>query len=310
MLSDRIAIMAHGALRAYGTAAFLKGHFGIGYRLTATKASPPAGSTASTRAASTAPLLALIREHVPAASVIEDSKRAVEVQLPGSDTGLFRCLFEALEAHAESVGVEDFGVNTTTLEDVFLKVNQLVLNTAPRAQAEGTSDLRLLTASRVRGTPLGALSGMLAKKRINAQRDWGFSSCQCLFPPLMMLFAILLLNDIRLDLTLGPPITLLPDEAMPLKYARPVPLVAFANTSDARIAATNLTGWGPQELRGCSGVVDCSTAGSSSAAAAAGAVAAGAVQPGGLAGASMDAEALGWQQIAQAGYHPYAQPRP
>ena len=76
------------------------------------------------------------------------------MQLPGSDTGLFRCLFEALEAHAESVGVEDFGVNTTTLEDVFLKVNQLVLDTAPRdtTQAEGTSDLRLLTDSGVRGT--------------------------------------------------------------------------------------------------------------------------------------------------------------
>jgi len=115
---------------------------------------------------------------VPNAKVIEDSKRAVEVQLPGSDTGLFRCLFEALEAHAESVGVADFGVNTTTLEDVFLKVNQLVLDTAPRdtSQAEGTSDLRLLTDSGV--LPLGALSGMLAKKRINAQRDWGFSSCQ------------------------------------------------------------------------------------------------------------------------------------
>ena len=97
------------------------------------------------------------------------------------------------------------------------QVNQLVLDTAPRdtTQAEGTSDLRLLTDSGV--LPLGALSGMLAKKRINAQRDWGFSSCQCLFPPLMMLFAILLLNDIRLDLTIGPPIALIPEEAMPLK---------------------------------------------------------------------------------------------
>ena len=102
---------------------------------------------------------------MPNAKVIEDSKRAVEVQLPGSDTGLFRCLFEALEAHAESVGVADFGVNTTTLEDVFLKVNQLVLDTAPRdtTQAEGTSDLRLLTDSGM--LPLGAFSGMLAKKR-------------------------------------------------------------------------------------------------------------------------------------------------
>ena len=45
-------------------------------------------------------------------------------------------------------------MNTTTLEDVFLKVNQLVLDTAPRdtTQAEGTSDLRLLTDSGVRGT--------------------------------------------------------------------------------------------------------------------------------------------------------------
>ena len=57
--------MAHGALRAYGSVAFLKSHFGIGYRLTATKTRPPSGATPATthtaRAASVAPLLAPIR---------------------------------------------------------------------------------------------------------------------------------------------------------------------------------------------------------------------------------------------------------
>ena len=40
----------------------------------------------------------------------------------------------------------------------------------------------------------------------------------------------------RLDLTIGPPIALVPAEAMPHKYARPVPLVALANTSDTYAA--------------------------------------------------------------------------
>ena len=40
--------MAHGALRAYGSVAFLKSHFGIGYRLTATKTKPASGATPAT----------------------------------------------------------------------------------------------------------------------------------------------------------------------------------------------------------------------------------------------------------------------
>ena len=81
----------------------------------------------------------------------------------------------------------------------------------------------------------------------------------------MMLFAILLLNDIRLDLTIGPPIALIPEEAMPLKYARPVPLIGLANASDRHISAPNLTGWSPLELPTCSGIVDCHAADASSA---------------------------------------------
>lgn len=62
---------------------------------------------------------------------------------------------------------------------------------------------------------------MMAKKRIVARRDWGFTLCQCLFAPIMMLLAIALLAGINFNRVL-PPLPLLPEGALPYKYGNPV----------------------------------------------------------------------------------------
>ena len=144
ILADRIAIMAHGTLRACGSARFLKMHFGIGHRLTATKKEmgseggiaatssagdhPATSSEAATSATSSA-LVQLARSHVPDAALLEERKRAIDVQLPndaaGDDTARLTNLFQELETQLDRLGCTDFGVSTTSLEDVFLQVSQL-----------------------------------------------------------------------------------------------------------------------------------------------------------------------------------------
>jgi hypothetical protein len=68
------------------------------------------------------------------------------------------------------------GVNRTTLEDVFLKVNELKINATVATPCAPTGTV-------VPATRFSSMIGMLNKKMIAAKRGCCFSSCQCLFPP-------------------------------------------------------------------------------------------------------------------------------
>ena len=92
--------------------------------------------------------------------------------------------------------------------------------------------------ARPRRVGITSLMAMLTKRRLVAQRDWGFSACQCAFPPLMMLLAVLLLSGIDFH-GYSKPILLTPDAAMPLRYARPVSLLATPNVSAAQPSINN-----------------------------------------------------------------------
>ena len=115
LLSDRIAIMAEGALRCVGSALFLKAQFGVGYRLTLTKQAAGYDGTK---------LLELVQRELPSAAIGLDRRLEAEVHLPGQDMRRFASLFGELEARAASLGVAAYGVSCTTLEDVFLRINE------------------------------------------------------------------------------------------------------------------------------------------------------------------------------------------
>jgi hypothetical protein len=93
---------AHGAgeLRACGSATFLKAHFGIGYRLTATKKGGASGQADA--------LVGLAKQHVEGATLLDDAKLAVEVQLPGEDVATFTGLFAAIEGQLETMGCDNY----------------------------------------------------------------------------------------------------------------------------------------------------------------------------------------------------------
>lgn len=122
MLSDRIAIMSRGKLRASGTAEALKRAFGIGYTVVVTRARE--GACDAKRQ-----LLPLLRRHVPddpgygdGAEIVSDHGQEVAVQLPARAVGTFPSLFADLDRAMDSIGIAEYGVSMTSLQDVFLRL--------------------------------------------------------------------------------------------------------------------------------------------------------------------------------------------
>jgi ABC-type multidrug transport system ATPase subunit len=114
MLGDRIAIMAKGKLRACGSSLFLKNHFGVGYNLTIEK--KPAAEAGR--------IQQYVRNKVVEAKILSCVGAEVSFQLPRTATDSFKALFEGLDKHKEELGIENYGVSVTTLEEVFLRVTR------------------------------------------------------------------------------------------------------------------------------------------------------------------------------------------
>ncbi|XP_022089306.1 ATP-binding cassette sub-family A member 3-like [Acanthaster planci] len=114
LLGDRIAIMAKGELQCVGTSLFLKKKYGVGYHMTIAK----------TPTCDVARVSALISKHVP--GMQEESNVGSELSyiLPEESVGQFEQLFNDLEQQRAGLGINSYGASVTTMEEVFLKVDQ------------------------------------------------------------------------------------------------------------------------------------------------------------------------------------------
>uniref|UniRef100_A0A8B9IZL3 Cholesterol transporter ABCA5 n=1 Tax=Amazona collaria TaxID=241587 RepID=A0A8B9IZL3_9PSIT len=114
ILADRKAVISQGMLKCLGSSLFLKSKWGIGYRLRYyfydNPFVPNAWSTTS-----------LIRQHIPAASLLQENDEQLVYTLPLKDMDKFAGLFSDLDTHSH-LGVITYGVSMTTLEDVYLKL--------------------------------------------------------------------------------------------------------------------------------------------------------------------------------------------
>lgn len=115
ILGDRIAIMHHGTLMCYGTSLFLKKYYGTGYTLS--MLTNPDWDMHS--------LTTEIQDFVPSAVVKNIATGTVVFSLPTNDTEALSKLFINLEQQKERLGIANFGVSITSLEDVFLKVGEI-----------------------------------------------------------------------------------------------------------------------------------------------------------------------------------------
>lgn len=111
ILADRKAVISQGMLKCVGSSIFLKSKWGIGYRL----------SMYIDRYCATESLSSLVRQHIPAAAMLQQNDQQIVYSLPFKDMDKFSGLFSALDIHS-NLGVISYGVSMTTLEDVFLKL--------------------------------------------------------------------------------------------------------------------------------------------------------------------------------------------
>ncbi|KAF1324094.1 Atp-binding protein, partial [Globisporangium splendens] len=114
ILGDRIAIMADGELCCAGSSLFLKNRYGAGYNLTLIK-----GAHCDVEAVSH-----FLRQFVPEAKCLSNFGSEVVFQLPSASSGMFSSMLQAMDQHMHQIGVVQYGISVTTLEEVFLRIAQ------------------------------------------------------------------------------------------------------------------------------------------------------------------------------------------
>uniref|UniRef100_A0A8C8CT99 P-type phospholipid transporter n=1 Tax=Oncorhynchus tshawytscha TaxID=74940 RepID=A0A8C8CT99_ONCTS len=143
ILGDRIAIISHGKMCCYGSSLFLKKYFGSGYYLTLVKAGDgqmtnqctgvdcPSGqflrfgrSQICTYGKHRPGANKVVCRHVPEAVFLESIGQEITYILPygGAKDGTFALLFKELDLKMADIGVTNYGISDTTLEEIFLKV--------------------------------------------------------------------------------------------------------------------------------------------------------------------------------------------
>ncbi|KAI9098683.1 hypothetical protein DFS34DRAFT_618514 [Phlyctochytrium arcticum] len=141
VLGDRIAIMAHGRLRAIGTSISLKTKYGTGYRISII--CDPAQADRAKQA---------ISGMVPSAVLEDDSAGALLYQFPsrGADSQMLPRFIQYLES-GEADWAKAWGISQTTLEEVFLR---LIRDANPNGYSgyENKSDLDVIRRQSLRRT--------------------------------------------------------------------------------------------------------------------------------------------------------------
>lgn len=206
-LGDRIGIMANGNLITVGSSLFLKRRFDVGYVLTLVRSATLPGQADR--------VLALLARHVRNPALLSEAGKEIRVQLPLDQAPKFQPMFRHLEAEMSSLGLSDFGVSITTLEDVFLQSgahqNDLPIDRLLAPPPSKTSEpLPPLEDLRVAQSALFSqqMKGLLVKKLIETRRDIGGLINEILIPILIMAVGFSLIGFKLLREQAGAPLSM------------------------------------------------------------------------------------------------------
>ncbi|XP_013927815.1 PREDICTED: ATP-binding cassette sub-family A member 9-like isoform X2 [Thamnophis sirtalis] len=111
ILSDRKAIISHGSLNCVGSSLFLKKKWGIGYHLRM-HINEICDSERTT---------SLVKHYIPSVKLSGQRENELRYILPSEHVNKFPGLFSEIDQQTD-LGIVDYGVTMTTLEDVFLKL--------------------------------------------------------------------------------------------------------------------------------------------------------------------------------------------
>ncbi|KAM6297369.1 ATP-binding cassette sub-family A member 10-like [Aegotheles albertisi] len=113
ILADRKAFISHGRLKCVGSSLFLKKKWGIGYHL----------RIHVSESCDLENVTALVKQYIPSVIFSGHSQYELRYKLPLENTNKFPDLFSGLDGCSDQ-GIINYGVSMTTLEDVFLKLDE------------------------------------------------------------------------------------------------------------------------------------------------------------------------------------------
>uniref|UniRef100_G1PB77 ABC transporter domain-containing protein n=1 Tax=Myotis lucifugus TaxID=59463 RepID=G1PB77_MYOLU len=167
ILADRKVFLSKGKLKCAGSSLFLKKKWGIGYHL----------SLQLNETCVQEKITSIVTKHIPDAQLSAKSEGKLVYTLPLERTNKFPELYENLDL-CPDLGIENYGVSMTTLNEVFLKlegkatIDEPGIATSGGGQAEGAGDTeRLVEMEQV----LSSLSEM--KETVGGMALWRQQIC-------------------------------------------------------------------------------------------------------------------------------------
>ncbi|KAH9494888.1 ATP-binding cassette sub- A member 5 [Bulinus truncatus] len=125
ILADRKAFMSKGKLRCCGSSLFLKNKFGIGYHLT----------MVITPECEIEKVTELLQLKISDIELQRSYGKELSYIIPLKDVSQFSTLFSDLDEQSKKLGIDNYGVSMTTLEEVFLKLESEEVNDNENAEA-------------------------------------------------------------------------------------------------------------------------------------------------------------------------------
>uniref|UniRef100_A0A8C3PX36 ABC transporter domain-containing protein n=1 Tax=Chrysolophus pictus TaxID=9089 RepID=A0A8C3PX36_CHRPC len=148
ILADRKAFISRGRLKCVGSSLFLKNKWGIGYHL----------RYALHDSCDVENVTSLVKQYIPGVMLSGHGQYELRYKLPLENVNKFPDLFRGLDSCSD-LGIINYGVSMTTLEDVFLRLEEdavdhegtiVAVNTHPEEMESGSlllSDTGRVTVS-------------------------------------------------------------------------------------------------------------------------------------------------------------------
>ncbi|XP_064467747.1 phospholipid-transporting ATPase ABCA3-like isoform X2 [Ornithodoros turicata] len=178
LLGDRIGVMAHGILLCWGTPAFLRNAFSMGYKI-------HLGKLDTIKVEN---VFNIVRQTVPHARIESESLTEVKISLGVSNIQGLQSMFSALEDQMKNLRIGRIGVTVATMEDIYIKVNLEGGGIEKEdAQVAKTEDVQRLSAPITRRSSLFQQLRALLTKRITYQsRVWSSFVIGALLPVIIV----------------------------------------------------------------------------------------------------------------------------
>ncbi|NXN18950.1 ABCAA protein, partial [Indicator maculatus] len=113
ILADRKAFISHGRLKCVGSSLFLKKKWGIGYHL----------RIHVSESCDLQKVTSLVKQYIPNVIFSGHRQHELRYKLPLENVNKFPDLFSGLDSFSDQ-GILNYGVSMTTLEDVFLRLEE------------------------------------------------------------------------------------------------------------------------------------------------------------------------------------------